>query len=231
MKTAQILPFRTLGSSPSNPSGGVPAVRGELSILLLEDDPADAKLFVWYAGKIGIEPGRVTHATTIEAAERLLAGRSFDLLVIDFWVGPDSSAAFIGHCLGLPDGPPLIVLSNLSPEEMAEAYRPSPRMRIVSKSELSTTSLGRTLGELVPSDGAAVEPLGKERCAVRFVLEDIQAIVNRLEGFVAVAEGHLSAGDPEVAHGVILAAGCQVAALKAKIESLTQILPEADGAG
>ncbi|MEJ1161578.1 hypothetical protein [Prosthecomicrobium sp. N25] len=230
MTTAKILhmpirrrPAPTQGSvAPPSPDGKGPA------ILLVEDDPADAKLFVWYAGKAGLDPRRITVAPSIAEAERRLASESFDLLVFDFWVGPDSSAQIIAASLARENGPPVVVLSNLSPEEMLEVYHPSARLRVLSKGELTAAAIKRAMSEF--GTGQTSAPQGTEdRSTMRDVVSKMRATLDRLEGFLAAADSHLSSGDPEIAHGVVLSAAGQIESLKAQLDLLDAIPPGGSG--
>ncbi len=206
----------------------VPA-RLPLRILLVEDDTVDAKLFFWCARRIGIDAEQITVARTIGEATALLERDSFDLHVVDFWIGAENSSDLIETLVGKPNKPPILVLSNLSPEEMIEVYRPSDQLGILCKGQLGAETLGEAIGFLVRSpEGKRAEDrpefavIGVRQ--IMDTLKSVRSVADRVDGFVTVAEAELSAGNADDAHHFVISAASQVTELRSKIESLEKLV-------
>ena len=235
MASSNVLPFKVARSS----AGGNVArlVRPtELRILLVEDDEVDARLFRWVAHRIGIEPAQVTVAATIEEARALIEAESFDLHVLDFWLGAETSLELIDQLGRGADRKPVLVLSNLSPEELVYVGPPGRELRVLSKADLAPASLEREIDRLVlpratraraAESKTASFPVGPDAAAWRKVLdqiEDLKSLSQKISTFIAMADGHLSSDEIEDAHGFVADAARQLPDLDVTLEELEAIV-------
>lgn len=197
-----------------------------LRVLLVEDDSVDADLMNWALGRIGVEIRHVVVVKSVREAFAALEETEFDLHVVDFWVGAETSQDLIASLLDRPEPRPVLVVSNLTAEEMAEVHRPSSRLQTMCKGQIETEALRRVVLELVSGGPADRLPqpasLGPE--LILATLREIKAIAARSSAQLNVAESRLSDGAAEAAHSAVLTAVSQGAALVTRIEMLEKLL-------
>lgn len=198
----------------------------DLRILLVEDDEIDARLFLWTARRLDICERQIVVAPDETRARDLLSRQRFDLCVVDFWLGPDDSAGLIADLGADPNAPPTLVLSNLAPEEMLEVYRPSDRLRILSKTQFGQDSLKEAVEALLGDPGKsrshAFPALNGEHMFA--TLHEARSILSRIDGLIAVADTYMCSEDHEAAHSLLVSAGNQAGAAKAKLDALERAL-------
>lgn len=220
---ADIVPFpNPLASPPDGPAS--PDLKS-LRVLIVEDDEVDAKLFFWAARRIGMDENRIDWCRSLEQAHGKLAAGAYDLHVFDYWIGPDPSSCLIDRALALEAGAPVLVLSNLSPEELMSVYRQTSRLRILCKGHLAVDGL-RDAVEQMAWGVSRLDPAaaGWSPDMLLAAVRDARNIANRIEGAVTIADTHLSGGDIEAGHSYVAGLPGYVDALKAKLDTLEKLV-------
>ena len=246
MTSSKVLPFR---SARKRSDGNVAAMFGdrEMRILLVEDDAVDERLFLWVAQRVGIELGQITVAhSVVEAAERI-AAEDFDLYVLDFWLGAETSLGLIEHLGSTDDRKPVLVLSNLSEDELVQVGPPGRELAVLSKADLGPDRLRAALDKLTLPKATLTRralkelttlPLGPDTADWRKVLdqiEDLKALSQKISTFIAMADGHLSSDEAEDAHGFVADAARQLPDLDSALGELESLVrrratkPSAEG--
>lgn len=221
---AQVVPFPNPPASMSDGRTG-PDLKS-IRVLLVEDDEVDAKLFAWAAQRIGLDEARIDWCQQIDLAHRKLATENYDLYVFDYWIGPDPSSCLIDRALQIEDGPPVLVLSNLSPEELMSVYRQTSRLRVLCKGHLAVDGLRDAVEQLA----WGVSRLDPARAAgwspdmLLATVRDARSLASRNEGAVTIADTHLSSGDVEAGHSYVAGMAAYVDALKAKLDTLDKLV-------
>lgn len=221
---AEIVPFPNSLTSP--PDGRSAPDLKSIRVLLVEDDEVDAKLFKWAARRIGMDEDRIDWCQRIEQAHTKLATGTYDLHVFDYWIGPDPSSCLIDRALQLETGGPVLVLSNLSPEELMSVYRQSSRLRVLCKGHLAVDGLRDAIEQLAWGL-SRLEPVGSAGWSPDMLLaavRDARNLANRIEGAVTIADTHLSGGDIEAGHSYVAGMAGHVDALKAKLDTLEKLV-------
>lgn len=221
---AQVVPFPNPPASMSEGRTG-PDLRS-IRVLLVEDDEVDAKLFSWAARRIGLDENRIDWCQQIDLAHRKLATESYDLYVFDYWIGPDPSSCLIDRALQFEDGAPVLVLSNLSPEELMSVYRQTSRLRVLCKGQLAVDGLRDAIEQLAwgVSRLDPARAAGSSPDMLLATVRDARSLANRIEGAVTIADTHLSSGDVEAGHSYVAGMAAYVDALKAKLDTLDKLV-------
>lgn len=221
---AEIVPFPN--PSAPNPAGDAAPDLKSVRVLLVEDDEVDAKLFLWAARRIGMDEGRVDWCRSIEQAHAKLATGGYDLHVFDYWIGPDPSSCLIDRALQLESGAPVLVLSNLSPEELMSVYRQTSRLRVLCKGHLAVDGL-RDAVEQLAWGVSRLDPsaaIGWSPDMLLAAVRDARHLVGRIEGAATIADTHLSSGDVEAGHSYVAGMAAYVDALKAKLDTVEKLV-------
>ena len=94
-------------------------ITNNLSILIIEDNPADQLLLEMHLAETNLPIGKITAASTIESAINLLRKQSFSLIFLDFFM-PDSNGlqSFI-ELSHVDTRIPVIILSGLMDTELS----------------------------------------------------------------------------------------------------------------
>jgi DNA-binding NtrC family response regulator len=122
-----------------------------LRVLLVEDDDVDAKVVSIFAAMSATYNFELTHVSSIETAMQALNATSFDICLLDFWVGQQTSMRLLTSLEKPGSKVATVVLSNISNRD-AEVYRiPNGGATFLAKGNCSaknleiavTTALGR----------------------------------------------------------------------------------------
>jgi DNA-binding NtrC family response regulator len=106
-----------------------------LNVLLVEDDDTDARIIGLIADMVeGFDLG-VTRVNTLTAATTALQQDKFDLCLLDFWLGRESSLRFLSALEEMDSRMGTVVLSNISPDEATKFRLGKGRNYFLAKAE------------------------------------------------------------------------------------------------
>src|ERR1700683_4887591 len=123
------LAMTTLGSRPS------------LRVLLVEDDDIDADIVSIYAGMSEKFDFDLTRVTNIAHAREALKSGAFDLCLVDYWVGQETSLRLLTSLDRPGSHTATVVLSNISLREVEMLRIPSGGATFLSKADCSVERL------------------------------------------------------------------------------------------
>lgn len=118
----------------------------QLSCLILDDDDVDIKYLTWQLGDIENLNFRITTANSLSEARKIAQSEVFDVYIVDFWLGFETTVPFIhevsasGKCKG-----PIIVLSSLDTFDFQNIGLNSGATHFLSKNNLSAKVLETTI--------------------------------------------------------------------------------------
>ena len=123
------LAMSTLGSRPP------------LRVLLVEDDDIDASIVFIFAGMSEKFDFDFTRVTNIAHAREALKSGAFDLCLVDYWVGQETSLRLLTSLDRPGSHTATVVLSNISPRDVEMLRIPSGGATFLSKGDCSVQSL------------------------------------------------------------------------------------------
>ena len=117
------------------------------SILLVEDDPATAGLYVDYL--YGLLQYSVALVPTIDAAKQVLDKTDFDIVVCDYRLGDQYGTEFLKHVKGREKPLPFLLLSNGITEEQLRLLRSMGLDSFLPKAEVHINEIGKEIERLL----------------------------------------------------------------------------------
>ena len=118
----------------------LPEARDGVRALLLDDDPLDAALIARLAPRSSQFAISLTSCRTVEEASAALSKQAFDILFVDYWLGLDTSIAFI-HEQAQSDGAPCVLLTGLDVPDVRRCAFRAGVAGYLSKDELSIQAI------------------------------------------------------------------------------------------
>ena len=112
-----------------------------VKVLLVEDDDIDASIVLIFGGmseKFNFDFTRVNDITT---AWEALEAQAFDLCMVDYWVGQETSLRLLTSLDRPGSHTATVVLSNISPRDVEMLRIPSRGATFLSKGDCSAKSL------------------------------------------------------------------------------------------
>jgi DNA-binding NarL/FixJ family response regulator len=125
-----------------------PMQREKVRALLIDDDSADAEIIGRLAAKSKQLDFTLRVCLSTEEAERVVSDQAFDVIYVDYWLGMQTSIAFIIE-LAKSQNAPCVLLTGLDePDIRRIAFRAGVKA-FLSKEEISTQAIeGVTLAVL-----------------------------------------------------------------------------------
>ena len=119
-------------------------------ILLVEDNPGDARLLQEVFSEIQISNGlprhaKLTHVELMCEAEELLAKEEFDIILLDLNLPDANGLAAVRRAQAAAPGVPLVILTGLDDETIAEQALQEGAQDYLIKGQIETRALLRTL--------------------------------------------------------------------------------------
>lgn len=147
------------------------------NILLIEDNPGDARLIRMYLEEEELEHKYfVKTVQTLKDGERALRGKAFDIILLDLSL-PDSSGFDTFYRLyGLYPGIPVVVLTGLKDEKLGVSAVKAGAQDFLNKGEINGPLLQRTLAYAVERKSVEKE-LKEERDFLTALLDTVGALV------------------------------------------------------
>jgi DNA-binding NtrC family response regulator len=115
--------------------------RPPLRVLLVEDDDIDADIVSIFAGMSEKFDFDFTRVTNIPHAWEALKSGAFDLCLVDYWVGQETSLRLLTSLDRPGSHTATVVLSNISPRDVEMLRIPSRGATFLSKGDCSAQSL------------------------------------------------------------------------------------------
>ena len=123
-----------------------------LNVLLVEDDDIDARIIGLVADLVeGFDLG-LTRVNTLTAAKSALQYRKFDICLLDFWLGRESSLRFLSALDDMDNCVGTVVLSNITPEDADRLRLASPKNVFLPKADCNPLRLKSAIEAVVPFD-------------------------------------------------------------------------------
>lgn len=123
----------------------------ELTCLILDDDPFDCQYLAKLLSKLDDAKLRVFVAHNQTEARALCVAISFDVFLIDFWMGHETTVPFIDEITSNVETPRIIMISTFDEAEFYEIGRKAGAGQYISKNDLSVPVLARALGLQSPA--------------------------------------------------------------------------------
>jgi len=118
---------------------------GNAKILLVEDNPGDARLLEWYLSKPGAETFELTRAERLADARERLAERRFDAVLLDLSLPDSSGLDTVRAVRGVAGMTPIVVMTVLDDEEAALQALRSGAQDYLVKGKFESRDLARVL--------------------------------------------------------------------------------------
>jgi DNA-binding NtrC family response regulator len=115
--------------------------RPSLRALLVEDDDIDARIVFIFAGMSEKFDFDFTRVTNIAHAQEALKSGAFDLCLVDYWVGQETSLRLLTSLDGPGSHTATVVLSNISLRDVEMLRIPSRGATFLSKGDCTAQSL------------------------------------------------------------------------------------------
>ena len=112
-----------------------------LSILFVEDDDIDAKLIELALKKSAIFETELTRARSITEARDLFSIASFDLMLLDFWLGAEPGLSLVEELGGRRGRIPVVLLTGHSDQDIQALGHQAGALGFISKDDLTSNTL------------------------------------------------------------------------------------------
>jgi signal transduction histidine kinase len=116
-----------------------------LDILIIEDNPADVRLFKEYIGESGLADSRIHASSTIEEAAKLLGTHCFDIIVVDLSLPGTHGLETLYTSNQLFRRLPIVILSGTDDQEMAKMTVQQGIHDYLVKGKIDVDSLERSI--------------------------------------------------------------------------------------
>ncbi len=114
-------------------------------LLLVEDNPGDARLLREMLGELGSQQTELTHAESMSEAEKCLTGRGFDVILLDLGLPDAQGLNVVRRAHAAAPRIPLVVLTGLDDESVASQALQEGAQDYLIKGQIETRGLMRAL--------------------------------------------------------------------------------------
>jgi DNA-binding NarL/FixJ family response regulator len=114
--------------------------RDALKILLVDDDSTDAKVIERLASRSNQFAIDLRSCRSVEEAAEILSVQIFDVLLVDYWLGSETSISFI-HRFARTQSAPLVLLTGLDVPDIRRCAVRAGVAGFLSKDELSIQAI------------------------------------------------------------------------------------------
>jgi DNA-binding NarL/FixJ family response regulator len=116
------------------------SAREKVFALLIDDDAVDAEIFAILAARSKQLDVELKICRSVEEGARLTSERRFDLIYVDYWLGLQTSIAFISEFTKRQEAPCILLTGLDEPDIRRIAFRAGVRA-FLSKEDLSTQAI------------------------------------------------------------------------------------------
>jgi CheY-like chemotaxis protein len=167
---------------------GAVAPRRAVSVLYVEDDREDVYLLRRQLKALPSFDVQFSHAATVADARAMTAARRFDVVLCDFWLGHETTIAFIDDLKIAADPSPVVLVSSLDNEDIELIGRRAGAAGFVAKADLSAAAIDRIFATLLPDEVAVDHPSTEEQPAGG-AAGWLRALIRGLDAFQAAGAG------------------------------------------
>ena len=125
--------------------------RMALDVLLVEDDRTDATLMLEMLSRSRHFDFRVEHVADIDAGRQALAATHFDLMILDFWVGSESSLSLLRRSLQQTWNMPALLVSSVDVADVQGMGLEAGAYGYLHKNDLAPSTLDAVIRTLLHS--------------------------------------------------------------------------------
>jgi PAS domain S-box-containing protein len=165
-----------------------------MRVLLVEDNPGDARLVEWYLSKPGCGTFPVTRAERLSDALRELAATRFDLVLLDLSLPDSTGLETVRTARAAAGMTPIVVMTGLDDEETALAALRVGAQDYLVKGKFDSYELTRSLRYSVERERAELT-LRQTKEALEAIIAATHAAVLSLD-----AEGHVLTWNESAEH-------------------------------
>ena len=123
--------------------------RRPVNVLLVEDDDIDARIIKLVAELVeGFNLG-LTRVDSLTGAKAALEGARFDICLLDFWLGRESSLRFLAALEQMDSLLGTVVLSNISQQDATKLRLSSGRNYFLPKADCTPQQLEQAIGAVI----------------------------------------------------------------------------------
>lgn len=138
-------------AAPRRGSGENARERMLLEVLLVEDDRTDATLMLEMLSRSRHFEFRVEHVADIDAGRQALAATHFDLMILDFWVGSESSLSLLRRSLQQTWNMPALLVSSVDVADVQGMGLEAGAYGYLHKNDLAPSTLDAVIRTLLHS--------------------------------------------------------------------------------
>ncbi len=120
----------------------------QLKTLLLDDDRVDRDYFVSVSKRLDSFNLSIDQVSSADDASAAIQENDYDLLVVDFWLGKETSVGFISECIDKCPYVPIIMLTSLDTQSIRELGSKASATSFLPKLGLNVQQLDSALSEL-----------------------------------------------------------------------------------
>ena len=158
------------------------------AILLVEDNPGDARLIQEYLSETAALHSTVTHAARLSEAFDQLALRPFDVVLLDLTLPDSSGIKSVNRIVSKADGAAVVVLSGRDDDQLVALALQAGAQDFLSKADVSAAALARAIRNAIERQAIVVERDAHARISrivsstlnISTVLDDFVSEVRRL---------------------------------------------------
>lgn len=212
----------------------------QLRVLLIEDDPEDARLLSFMADKIERYDIAVTVARSVLEARAAVEAQLYDVFICDFWLGSETIVPFVSELTSQNHQTPIIVISGLEHDEVQRLGLRAGAICFLPKADISNETLEATLASVLRMKAVgdqlsrdAETARGEKVDAIRHVGDWLKTILNRVDRIHAAAtllaaktEASGGAELTDMARNMIDDAGSVRAELFERVLRMQRLAPE-----
>ncbi|WP_319531853.1 response regulator [uncultured Cohaesibacter sp.] len=198
----------------------------QLSCFLLDDDPIDTRYLSWLLHQMGGFQLDIQSAHSLEDAKSICHDKGFDLYLLDYWMGEESSVSLLDQLSHERKGAStIVVLSSLDDQSFQELSLQSGADLFLAKQELSKKTLEAMLRNIVQV-ARKTQSVKDQRLLDAEKIGDwtkqLSGQLDRAHGFATLAMAALKANNVENVEQMLLQSLSQLAELRHEVSFLNQ---------
>lgn len=117
----------------------------EVKVLLVDDDPIDAKLLAEHLSRVRKTKYHLVHVTRSGQAFSHLKSQSYDIVITDYYLGDTDGVTLIHRLREINQSIPIIVITGSDSDEIDEQVMTAGAADYLPKEELSSSTIDRTI--------------------------------------------------------------------------------------
>ena len=161
-----------------------------IKILLIEDNPSDAKILSKVLGEATSTKFEITHADLLSTAMEYLSKSNFDVILSDLSLTDSSARDTLSMLKARASHLPVVILTGFDDEKTAIQSVYDGIQDFILKSQLKKESLVRTIQYAIERHKKELEQIHKEEKIYQGKLEELNITKREKEILTLVAGGH-----------------------------------------